>query len=246
MKLIYEENIHPSWKSFLTKEHIHFLQCLEQSLPNNINPEPKNVLRFLKNDLNSVKCIIIGQDPYPALPKEVDGEKVYIATGRSFEIGTLTSWNCKFAQHSLKNMIRLIYKTYYNELISYEDCKKKIENGTFPIVEPLYWYENLEKQGVLFLNKTLSCEQGKPLSHKELWHDFSIDLIKFISTINKDIFWFLWGGEARSLKKYILFGHIYETEHPRLYNTNKKDSFLNSNCFKDTKNIINWLGIETV
>ena len=242
MKILNLEKVHPSWNDFLTEERIKFIQELERNLPENINPRPENVLRFFYVDLNNIKCIFEGQDPYPALPKNINGEEVYIATGRSFEIGTLKSWNTKFAQHSLKNMIRLIYKAYYGELISYEECKTKILNGEFPIAQPDEWYDALEVQGVLFLNKTLTCIQGKPLSHKDLWHDFSLDLMNYISTKNPNINWFLWGGEARSLKQHIKQGNLFEAEHPRLYNTDKPDAFLNSDCFEKTKNIINWLG----
>lgn len=242
MKILNFNDIHPSWNDFLTEERVDFIQQLEQKLPKNINPEAKNVLRFLNLDCKNIKCVIIGQDPYPALPKKVGENLQYIATGRSFEIGTLKSWNEKFAQHSLKNMVRLIYKAYYGELISYTECKEKILSGEFPILQPDKWYDAMEKQGVLFLNKTLSCEQGKPLSHCDYWHEFSVDLIKFISLQNEDIYWFLWGGEARNLKKYIGQGKIYETEHPRLYNEDKPTAFLNSNCFEVSKNSINWLG----
>lgn len=242
MKLIDLSKVHPSWKDFLTKEKINFIQDLEKTLPENINPEPHNVLRFLYTDKNNIKCVIIGQDPYPALPKELDGKLTYIATGRSFEIGTLKSWHEKFAQHSLKNMVRLIYKAYYGELITYVECKEKMLAGKFEILHPDKWYDAMDKQGVLFLNKTLTCVQGKPLSHKDIWHEFSIDLIKDLSESNQNINWFLWGGEARILKEYIVQGNIFEAEHPRLYNTNKEDSFLNSNCFEKTKDEINWLG----
>lgn len=234
--------VHPSWLNFLTEEKINEIKLIEKYLPDNINPKPENVLRFLYTDLNNIKCVIEGQDPYPAFPKLENNNLIYVATGRSFEIGTLKSWNSKFAQHSLKNMIRLIYKAYYNELISYNECKEKMLNGSFPILDADKWYNSLENQGVLFLNKTLTCVQGKPLSHKDLWDSFSLDLITYISTHKENVNWFLWGGEARNLKKYIKNGKIFEAEHPRLYNTDKQDAFLNSRCFEETKHLINWLG----
>ena len=51
---------------------ISLIEKLEKELPKNINPRPENVLRFLYVDLNNVKCIFEGQDPYPALPKNID------------------------------------------------------------------------------------------------------------------------------------------------------------------------------
>lgn len=241
MKILFNNKIHNSWNKFLTPQIIEEIKTIQNKIDGNINPEPENVLRFLYTDFDNIKCIVIGQDPYPAFPKIIDNKETYIATGRSFEIGTLNSWTDKFAQHSLKNMIRLIYQAYFNELISYEECKKRILSKQFPISSPQQWHQEMESQGVLFLNKTLTCIQGKPLSHEDLWNDFSINLIKFISQSKPDTIWFLWGGEARKLKKYIQQGKIYETEHPRLYNIDKETSFLNSTCFMDTKNIINWM-----
>ena len=96
---------HPSWSGLLTEEIVDKLKDIESKIGDNINPEPENVLRFLNNDLSNIKVVILGQDPYPEKGR---------ATGRSFEVGDLHSWNDKFRQVSLKNIIRLIHKNYNN------------------------------------------------------------------------------------------------------------------------------------
>ncbi len=47
------------------------------------------------------------------------------------------------------------------------------------------------------LNTYLTVKlNGKSESHKDLWQDFSRDLIKFIVKKNPSIKWFLWGKKA--------------------------------------------------
>lgn len=235
-------SVHKSWFPFFSEQRTRQIQDIEDCIGDNINPEPKNVFRFARMDLNKIKCCILGQDPYPSFPKN----GVYIATGRSFEVGTLKSWTDNFAQHSLKNMIRLIYKAYNGELIEYEDIKKKITNGEFNILPPRQWFDNMEDQGVLFLNTYLTCEKGNPNSHREIWKDFNKDLIEYISASNPNITWFLWGGEAQKNEVYIKSGRIYKSNHPRLYDTTSSQAFLNSPCFKDTKDLIDWRGADAL
>lgn len=55
---------------------------------------------------------------------------------------------------------------------------------------------------------------------------------------------FLWGADAISLEKYIKNGEIIKHNHPAICgNLNNKNDFMLSDCFKKTKNKINWLGI---
>lgn len=242
MRILNLSRVHSSWLPFFSEDRVKQIREIESCIGNNINPAANNVLRFTSLDLSKIKCCILGQDPYPSPPKE----GIYVATGRSFEVGTLRFWTDSFAQHSLKNIIRLIYKAYYSELIGYEEIKKKIKIGEFRIMYPREWFDNLEQQGVLFLNTYLTCEMGKANSHRDIWKDFSKDLIEYISTTNPNIAWFLWGGEAQKNEKYIKNGKIYKSNHPRLYDTKSPHAFLNSTCFEDTKDFIEWRGADPI
>lgn len=237
MKMIDVNKIHISWCPFFTEKRIQEIENIENKIGSNINPTIDKVFRFATTDLNNLQVCILSQDPYP---------NSKVPTGRAFEVGTLTSWTQKYAQHSLKNIVRLIYKAYNSELIDYEDIKKKITVGEFDILPPRELFDSLEQQGVLFLNTYLTCESGKANSHREIWQDFSNDLIKFISQTNPDIIWFLWGGEAQKNEKYISKGKIYKSNHPRLYDTDTPNAFLNSNCFEDTKELIDWRGVSSI
>ena len=232
------ENTNSSWKKFLTLEICEELDSIESKIGKNTNPENINILRFLQCDLYSINVAILGQDPYPERGR---------ATGRAFEVGDLHSWNDKFRQVSLKNIVRLIHKGY-NNIESYKDIKKfseiqhEIKTSSFKILPPDEIFKSWERQGVLLLNTYLSVEPGITGSHIDIWCDFSIKLLEFISSENKNISWFLWGGQAADKKQYIKDGKFYISRHPMMCSEKYDDDFLKSDCFKDTMNIINWLG----
>lgn len=227
-----------SWKEFLNDRMKAELEKIEIATNGDYTPESSKVLRFLNLDLNKMKVVVLGQDPYKPLG---------VATGRSFEPADLTSWQDKFRQVSLKNIVRLIYKSLYDiedyeDIPSYKEILNKIDSGDFEIKEPKEWFDSLENQGVLFLNTTLTCKIGVSNSHKGLWEYFSKEIIKYISSKNKELYWFLWGKEAISKKEFIRHGKIYTSNHPMMCSEKYEDDFLKGNCFKDTRDIINWLG----
>ena len=73
------------------------------------------------------------------------------------------------------------------------------------------------KQGVLLLNATLTVREGQANSHKDIgWAIFTDEIIKKLNLSSKPIVFILWGGNARSKKKYITNPHhlIIESAHP--------------------------------
>jgi uracil-DNA glycosylase len=231
------DNYHISWEEFLNKNNNLILE-IEDKIGDNINPEPENVLRFLNNDLNKIKVIILGQDPYPEKGR---------ATGRAFEVGDLHSWNEKFRQVSLKNIIRSIHKEYrgyseYKEIKKFSQIQNEIKKGEFKILPPDKLFKSWENQGVLLLNTYLSVEVGNPGSHKDIWEKFNENLLEYISEKNKNIKYFLWGKHAESRKEYIKSGELYISRHPMMCSSKYEEDFMKNPCFKETKNIINWLG----
>lgn len=237
--MLIPEYIHPSWESFMTNQMIDHILEIEGELGANRNPSrPEVILRFLTIDLSQVKVIWLGQDVYPAQG---------VATGRSFEVGGLSDWNSTFRQVSLKNIVRLIHKSY-NQINAYQDIKGfkeiqgEISRGEFLILQPDKWFDSLEQQGVLFLNTSFTCVVGKPNSHKEIWEQFSNQVLAFISEARPDLVWFLWGKEAISNKRLLQAGILKESRHPMMCSEKYEDDFLKSDCFKSTMDIINWLG----
>jgi len=229
---------HSSWDKFLMPEILEKLNNIELKIGNNINPEYKNVLRFLSCNLYEIKVVILGQDPYPEKGR---------ATGLAFEVGDLYSWNQKFRQVSLKNIVRLIHKNYneineYNKIKKFSEIQKDMTDGTFNILRPDEIFKSWEKQGVLLLNTYFTVEPGITGSHISIWEPFSIELLQFISNENKNINWFLWGKQAEDKKQYIKNGKFYVSRHPMMCSEKYEDDFLKNECFKETMNIINWLG----
>lgn len=231
-------NISSSWDDFLDTETLKIINTIEERIGNNYTPTKDKILRFLTNDLNNMRVCIVGQDVY---------YQPGISTGRAFEVSGLLRWDIPFRQVSLKNIIRLIHKSYkgieeYEEIKKYSMIASEIKSDEFAILPPSDLFQSLEDQGVLFLNSYFTCELGKPNSHRHIWEEFSHKVFKYISDKKPDMYWFLWGNEAASKKKYITNGIIYESRHPMICSVKYPDDFLKSDCFKDTMNIINWLG----
>ena len=73
------------------------------------------------------------------------------------------------------------------------------------------------KQGVLLLNATLTVRQGQANSHQSIgWSIFTDEIIKKLDKNDNPIVFILWGGNARSKKKYITNKNhfIIESVHP--------------------------------
>lgn len=233
------EKIHQSCSDFLSSDILHMIKVIENQLEGRFYPERHRVLRFLETDASALKIIILGQDPYPEKGK---------ATGRAFEVGGLNTWEEPFRQVSLKNIIRLIYKAEkgiadYDDIPKFSFISKEIKEGNFNIANPPDLFESLEKQGVLFLNTCFTVYPGKPLSHTEIWHEFTKKLLSWLSNSSPDLIWFLWGKNAQEFKTIIQSGKFYESRHPMMCSKKYEDDFLKSNCIFDTRKAVNWLGI---
>ena len=233
------DNIDNSWNDFLSSELVTLLKNIEKNIlesKQKFTPETDKVLKFLKVPLADVKVIILGQDPYPQ-----DG----VATGRAFEVDSLKSWNDKFSNISLKNIIRAIYFAYNNEYLKYSEIKDKI-GKTFLLKPPYELFVEWEKQGVLLLNTSFTCEIGKSNSHEKYWNIFTMSLLKYISKANPDVIWFLWGNNAKSIVADINIEKKIESMHPMMCykKQGRDDDFLfgKINAFKETMSLIDWLG----
>lgn len=236
--MLLPNNISPSWKEFLTEDILNELSLIEEKIGDNYTPSKEKIMKFLTTDLIKAKVCIVGQDVY---------YQPGVATGRSFEVGGLTSWGKPFKQVSLKNIVRLIHKSYrgiteYKDIKKFSEIIKEIEEKEFNILSPDKLFISLEEQGVLFLNTYLTCEENKPNSHRAIWEEFSIKLFSYISKKRPDLNWFLWGKEAISKKEYIKKGVIHQSRHPMLCSEKYEDDFLKSDCFKDMMKEINWVG----
>ena len=234
-----EQNIHSDWFSFLTDENRSLVFKIEaEVVKSGFTPPADKVFRFLSFPLSSAKIIILGQDPYP---------QPGAATGRAFEVGTLKSWNQPFKNISLKNILRALYKAYTGKIIKFSQLKEKFDNE-FPVLPAGKLFEHWEKQGVLLLNTSFTCEPGKPASHQKLWEEFTSRLLVFILNKPPQATWFLWGNHAREATKNLDLSKSIETMHPMMcHEAPDRDSdFLygKTNWFEPFIVEIDWTGFK--
>lgn len=239
MSLISDINVDTSWVEFIEDSNIqNELRSIENRIGTDYTPEQHLVLRFTELDIHKLKVVILGQDPY---------KPAGVANGRAFQPSNLHYWTDKFRQVSLKNIVRNIYRSKLDikEYALIPAYNVIIQRG-FSIKQPPEWFDSLENQGVLFLNTSLTCKIGVSNSHKGVWEKFSVACIDYLASHNNDLYWFLWGKEAQNYKniieKYTDKSKIYESRHPMMCSESYSDDFLRNNCFKDTMDIINWLG----
>lgn len=232
-----ELKIHSDWLPFLCEDILHTVATVETDVcKKDFTPSSGRVLRFFTLPLSSAKIVILGQDPYP---------QAGVATGRAFEVGTLQSWNQPFQNVSLKNILRSLYKAYTGSIITFSQLRERIYSD-FPVLPPYQIFTHWENQGVLLLNTSYTCEQGKPGSHKALWEDFSHRLLSYIAEKAPHITWFIWGNHAAQAIKETGVRNVIATMHPMMcYDSpGRSKDFLygKNNCFEPFNAEIDWTG----
>ena len=240
MELMEKYNIHEDYYDFFTVEKVtainSFIKCMEIR---KIEYIPKNeyIFKALRSSISSRKVCILSNEPYS------QGE---IATGLAFEVKN-TSWVNHEINISLKNILKLLYKTYAGKMEDIEKIRKEISHNEFNILPPNELFKSWEKQGVLLLNSSLTAIEEKTGEHNKFWHPFTRDLMEYISTKNKNMVYLLWGKDAEQFEKNILNGEIIKSNHPAKggHSEGEKD-FLKGDFFEKTKDIINWLGIKEI
>ena len=240
MEFMEKYNIHEDYYDFFTVEKVtainSFIKCMEIR---KIEYIPKNeyIFKALRSSISSRKVCILSNEPYS------QGE---IATGLAFEVKN-TSWVNHEINISLKNILKLLYKTYNGKMEDIEKIRKEINHNEFNILPPNELFKSWEKQGVLLLNSSLTAIEEKTGEHNKFWHPFTRDLMEYISKKNENIVYLLWGKDAEQFEKNILNGEIIKSNHPAKggHSEGEKD-FLKGDFFEKTKDIINWLGIKEI
>ena len=240
MEFMEKYNIHEDYYDFFTVEKVtainSFIKCMEIR---KIEYIPKNeyIFKALRSSISSRKVCILSNEPYS------QGE---IATGLAFEVKN-TSWVNHEINISLKNILKLLYKTYNGKMEDIEKIRKEISHNEFNILPPNELFKSWEKQGVLLLNSSLTAIEEKTGEHNKFWHPFTRDLMEYISAKNENIVYFLLGKDAEQFEKNILNGEVIKSNHPAKggHSEGEKD-FLKGDFFEKTKDTINWLGIKEI
>lgn len=231
-KFLEEHNIHPSYFKFFTEERICEVNQILQNIEDDYTPQSKYIFKVFKYDLLQKKILLLGMDPYPQ-----EG----VATGFSFEV-PYSSWGDKRVNTSLKNILKLIYKSYYGDILDIASLREKIKDGNFPILSPDKAFKDWNDKGVIFLNTALTVKIGKAGSHLKLWNNFTCDLLQYIGEVNPSLTYLIWGSKAEKFVKYISTGKKIIHNHPAICGnlSNPKD-FLNGRSFIETKDKIEWI-----
>lgn len=149
-------------------------------------PPLKNVFRaFEQCNYDNLKCVIIGQDPYP-YPLVADG----IAFSAS---------NGTFLPPSIKHIFKEIEKTVYpNKGYSWDPNLERWSN-----------------QGILLINSALTTSVGKVGKHYDLWQSFIAFLIDILNTFKPGLIYVFMGKVAKSWEEQVDEGnHKLYTTHP--------------------------------
>ncbi|MBQ2125155.1 MAG: hypothetical protein II196_05100, partial [Spirochaetales bacterium] len=136
-----------------------------------------------------------------------------------------------------------IYAAKNDKILKFSEILQEIKNGNFNILPPDELFESLEKQGVLFLNTAYTCQVGSPGSHIKLWEPFTTNLLSFIANENPNILWFIWGSFAEKQTQNLPIKKLVSS-HPMICCNKPKDFLFDINMFKQTKDLINWTGIQ--
>lgn len=77
-------------------------------------------------------------------------------------------------------------------------------------------FTDLAKQGILFLNTSLTVREKCPESHMEFWLPYTTEILKIISDSCDKVIFVLWGNYAKGKKKYIDIDkhYVLEARHP--------------------------------
>lgn len=159
-----------------------------------ILPDDSVIFKAFSIPLESVKVVILGQDPYPT-----PGNAIGLAFGVPQSVGRE---KCPKALKALLDSIALEYGDF---LIGFEED----EEGEFD-----FTLQTWADQGVLLLNTALTVVANKPNSHKKLWSPFMEDFLQSFSSVKEDVVYLLLGNNAKEYKKHINAGMFVEGFHP--------------------------------
>jgi uracil-DNA glycosylase len=206
VNLLVNSNIHKSWyELFLQTSNLltNTMKQVDQSrLSNTVFPPPELTFKVFESDINSIKIVLIGQDPYI---------KKGQAMGLSFSVP-----DDVVQPPSLYNIFKEI-KT------EFPDRKYKFDKSG----NLTKWFES----GVFLLNSALTVIEGKSNSQQGIWTQFTDEVIKYIDSKKSNVVFLLLGSNAIGKKYYINSNnnHIVTGVHPSPLSA--YNGFFNSGIF---------------
>lgn len=105
-----------------------------------------------------VRCVVLGQDPYPS---------VDIATGRAFEVGNVAAWRelDKMFTKSIRAWVQMVAQArtgdagYGGSFANWPHTLHAIESGALPFESPATLSDRWSESGVLLLNTSFTLSR---------------------------------------------------------------------------------------
>ena len=181
------DKIHKSWKPLFDNYYFNIPELYASEKDDiEIYPPKDQLFRVFEMDLNEIRIVLLGQDPYHRKGQ---------AVGLSFSVP-----NGVTIPPSLKNI--------YKELIRcFPDRHYEFKHGNLE-----QWFY---REKIFLLNASLTVIQAVAGSQMSIWEDFTNDVIKFISENNKNCVFVLLGNFAKERSIFIQDKEkIVEEVHP--------------------------------
>jgi len=170
LKLLYKHNIHKSWYKLFIGTHIKLVPILKQidELRNteSIFPPANDIFKVFRNDIDKIKIVLLGQDPYP---------KKRHANGLSFSVNKDIV------------MAQSVYNIFKEIKAEFPERKYNFLHGDLQA-----WND----KGIFLLNSALTVIEGKSNSQQNMWTWFTDLVIKYICIEKSNIVFLLFGANA--------------------------------------------------
>ncbi len=185
----------------------------------------------------AAKIIVFGQDPYP---------REESAVGIAFWDGRVDSWESKKLSPSLRNIFKsiLINENLVKKETKIAQMREVIKDNN--IISPIEFFENSIKNGVVWLNSSLTftSKSTKDLKrHLKFWNPIVEEIISTLLESNDELIFIFWGNKSKLFQKFInscktsCNYHFIENCHPMLNDFHKKNNFSEI----DTLTKISWI-----
>jgi uracil-DNA glycosylase len=181
--------VHPSWLPAL-EESREELAALEIFLSSQMTggvqilPEPQSIFRALSLQLDQVKVVIIGQDPYPT-----PGH----ATGLAFSVSS----DVQPLPRSLSNI--------FSELQSDVGCERPLSGDLTS------WADQgvlLLNRVLTVTGGNAGSHRGRG------WEEITASLVHYLVSNNPSVVAVLWGKEAQKIEALFPAGQVISSAHP--------------------------------
>ncbi|MCY4100668.1 MAG: hypothetical protein OXF46_07080 [Rhodobacteraceae bacterium] len=240
----WQEDINPQWRIITDSVKLGFedvsadlmIEPWEPIFPSRKGrsfpgePEGAHIFRAFDGICpEDVRCVLLGQDPYPCPA---------FSTGRAFEAGNTKNW-CeldKMFSKSVRAFLLQIAATRFNRSELASDFKKwpqllnEIETGKVDFGTPSSIADRWVKSGVLLLNSSLTLSRFRvnvdphqSHGHFLLWRPLMIAVLQYLASTNHSITIITLGNSAESITKQANLREkngiqVIKRPHPAFFN----------------------------